>query len=471
MKNWGFCGDSYSGYSSAQAAEETINLFPETIKRPSARSNTALINAPGKRSFATRTSGSGGTLFEQDGRCFCVSSTGDFDELFADGTVVNRGTVPMSSRPPVLVGNGARGHQILIISGGVGSVYTTTTPTVAPVQITHASFPADVITAGLIDGYGIAVSNDRFVLSTLFDFTAWTNGTGQRTGAPGNIIGAICDHELLWLFGDQQTEVWYDSGAAAFPFAPVPGVFVEGGLGAPFTVTRVGDSMIWLSQDERGQRSIVRNQGYDPVPVSTPAIDARLNRCTTISDFRAWTYSVLGHTFAVFSSVLNKLTLQYDLTEGQWSRLGYWPGTGIWEADRGVSHAFAFGKHLTLDRASTTVWELSMDVYADGDAERRWLRQSPYVSDEGQRIFHESLELLAEMGVGTSTVELRYSDDAAKTFSNARTQTLGATGQYANRACWYRLGSSRNRVYELSGSSAVKTVLVDAVLSARPGAY
>jgi hypothetical protein len=427
MKNWGFCGGSYTGYASASAAEECINLFTETVKLPSARAQTNLINVPGKRSFGTLSTGLGGAIYEQDGRCFTVSSLGAFDEVFADGTVTNRGTVSISSRPPFMVGNGSRGHQVLIISGGGGSVFNTSTNTLT--AITHASFPSDAITGGFIDGYGIAVSNDRFVLSTSFDFTTWDNGTGQRAGAAGNIIGALCDHELLWLFGDQQTEVWYDSGAASFPFAPVPGVFVEGGLGAPFALTRLGDSLCWLAQDERGQRSIVRNQGYDPQPISTPAIDARLNRCTSVADMRAWTYSILGHTFAVFSSALNKLTLQYDLTENQWSRLAKWDGAaGEWQADKSLGHAYAFGKHLTLDRASSTIWELSMDVYADGSDPRRWLRQSPYVSDQGQRIFHESLEVLAEMGVGTSSIDLRFSDDNAKTYSNAITRTLGATG-------------------------------------------
>jgi hypothetical protein len=189
MKNWGFCGGSYTGYASASAAEECINLFTETVKLPSARAQTNLINVPGKQSFGTLSTGLGGAIYEQDGRCFTVSSLGAFDEVFADGTVTNRGTVSISSRPPFMVGNGSRGHQVLIISGGGGSVFNTSTNTLT--AITHASFPSDAITGGFIDGYGIAVSNDRFVLSALFDFTTWDNGTGQRRRRGQHHRGAL----------------------------------------------------------------------------------------------------------------------------------------------------------------------------------------------------------------------------------------------------------------------------------------
>jgi hypothetical protein len=320
-------------------------------------------------------------------------------------------------------------------------VFNTSTNTLA--AITHASFPADVITVGFIDGYGIAVTPDRFTLSALFDMTTWTGGTGQRSGAAGRTVGAICDHELLWLFGEQQTEVWYDSGAASFPFAPVPSVFIECGLAASHAVTKIGDSLIWLTQDERGRRSIVRNQQYDPVTVSTPAIDARLAACSSVSDFRAWSYTVLGHTFAVFSSVTNALSLQFDVTEGQWSRLGYWnTTTGQWEADRGVGFAFAFGKRLTVDRVTADVWELATDVYYDGGTQpRRWLRQSPYLADEGQWLFHDRLDLLAEMGVGArprSNCGIRTT--ARRPTATRARRRLARPGQYANRAFWGRLG-------------------------------
>jgi hypothetical protein len=169
----------------------------------------------------------------------------------------------------------------------------------------------------------------------------------------------------------------------------------------------------------RGWRRVVRSRTSGPGATRSSAIRSRCSRAST-----------------------NALSLQFDVTEGQWSRLGYWnTTTGQWEADRGVGFAFAFGKRLTVDRTTADVWELAPDVYYDGGTQpRRWLRQSPYLADEGQWLFHDRLDLLAEMGVGASTVELRYSDDGAKTYSNARTATFGATGQYANRAFWGRLG-------------------------------
>jgi hypothetical protein len=61
-------------------------------------------------------------------------------------------------------------------------------------------------------------------------------------------------------------------------------------------------------------------------------------------------------------------------------------------------------------------------------------------------------------------VQLSYSDDGARNWSNWRERSLGETGEYAKRVRFNRLGSFRNRVYRVRVSSPVKRDLLGAVV-------
>ena len=63
---------------------------------------------------------------------------------------------------------------------------------------------------------------------------------------------------------------------------------------------------------------------------------------------------------------------------------------------------------------------------------------------------------------------LRWSDDGGQTWSHEYARDGGALGQYKKRLLWNRLGSPRDRIYELSISEAVPARVIDAYLDA-PG--
>jgi hypothetical protein len=78
-----------------------------------------------------------------------------------------------------------------------------------------------------------------------------------------------------------------------------------------------------------------------------------------------------------------------------------------------------------------------------------------------------------EAGVGLSTGQgddpqmmVRWSDDGGHTWSNLRTVTMGRIGQYRARARLRRLGSGRDRVFEISISDPVKRVILGAAVDA-----
>ena len=64
---------------------------------------------------------------------------------------------------------------------------------------------------------------------------------------------------------------------------------------------------------------------------------------------------------------------------------------------------------------------------------------------------------------------LDYSNDYGKTWSNEDWVTIGALGEYANRAVWRRLGRARSRIKRVTITDPIKVVIKGAVLDAKVG--
>jgi hypothetical protein len=157
-------------------------------------------------------------------------------------------------------------------------------------------------------------------------------------------------------------------------------------------------------------------------------------------------------------------------------------------------------------------------VYADNGSIQKWLRSwraLPSGQNNLKRTAHHTLQLDAETGVGLGIllgqnaygvitefanvspagpnyqliaengveivtessldppgydpqVMLRWSDDSGHTWSSEHWTSMGKIGEFGYRTFWRRLGSSRDRVYEVSGTDAVKIAIMGAELVLSP---
>jgi hypothetical protein len=85
------------------------------------------------------------------------------------------------------------------------------------------------------------------------------------------------------------------------------------------------------------------------------------------------------------------------------------------------------------------------------------------------RVFYQLLEVDLETGVGlnngqgiTPSLMMRYSNDGGHSWSSIKTESAGAIGQYSARCRYKRLGTGRNRVWEISMTDPVKFVVMGA---------
>jgi hypothetical protein len=298
---------------------------------------------------------------------------------------------------------------------------------------------------------------------------------GSKDGAPDDLVSLIVDHREVYLLGEVSSEVWIDAGTSPFPFQRIPGTSTQHGIAAAFSVARLGNSFAYLSRNIRGQAQIVQMNGYVPTRISTHAVENSLTN-QVVSDAVAWTYQLEGHEVYVISFPSINLTWAYDVSSGMWHKWLYTNNLGQYERARGNCCAEFQGLVMVGDYANGKIYKLDKLNYTDDGQHVRRLRRAPHLVADFQREYFDELQIQFQPGVGLSTGQgenpqamLRWSDNGGSTWSNEHWTTIGLIGKYANRAIWRRLGTARDRVFEVSISDPVKAVIISANLKSSVG--
>jgi hypothetical protein len=243
---------------------------------------------------------------------------------------------------------------------------------------------------------------------------------------------------------------------------------MEVGCAAPHSVAKADNSVIWLTRDDRGQGYVVRANGYTPQKISTPAIEYQISQYSDISDAFAYAYQQDGHLFYVLQFPTGDATWVYDFSTGFWHERANYSG-GVYSRHNSNSYSYYRGRHIVGDVATGNLYELDMDTYTNAGEVIRRLRRTQHLYDERKRVFWHELEVELESGVGLEQGQgvdpqamLRWSNDGGYTWSNEHWASMGKQGEYGKRVIWRRLGSSRDRVFELVITDPVKCVIVDA---------
>jgi hypothetical protein len=235
------------------------------------------------------------------------------------------------------------------------------------------------------------------------------------------------------------------------------------------------NTAFWLGQSPDGAAIAIKLQGSSPVRVSTDAVEHAWSTYARRDDAQGYAYQDEGKSFWIvgFPSANNGhgATWCYEVSTGLWTERGRWDITrGEYGMDRSCCHAYAFGLHLVGDPLTGIVYRQSLDLHDDAGHPLRRMRRAPHLRNDGKTVFYSRFELEAETGVGESAAMLRWSNDAGRTFSDERRVSLGALGEYRTRAVWHRLGSARDRVFEVAISDAVPVALLGASIEATGGA-
>jgi len=371
----------------------------------------------------------------------------------------------------------ADAFQVSLTEGGSAINTTGTQSGVHTFTTIGYGFPEGCKTIQYMNGRGIASDpNTRdFYCSEVRDLHTWDVLNVQNADSnPDNIVGEYVSNNELIIFCTESGEIFNDTGTIPSPFQRNQSATFEMGCVAPYSIAGIDNSVYWLGRNEYGQGVVYRLNGYTPVKVSDYARDYAIQQMTTISDAIAFTYQQDGHHFYILTFPTGGRTFCLDINTGLWhERSGWDSGGGVFTRWEAQEYAFFDGKHLVCDYVEGNIYYIDHTSYLDGTETRKWLRSFTAPATDMKRVRHRSLEFHFETGVGVvggsePTIMVKWSDDGGHTWSSEvwRTLGIGSVGEYAKRVKIHRLGITKGvpRIYEVSGTAAVKIVLLGAYL-------
>lgn len=472
MKLEGFIGPSYTLEAPSAGSQRLVNLYVEGYEGGQLRKgNPARIKGtPGLRQRATLGDGPlRGIHWTATKQCFVVSGANVYEVFSGWVAQLRSGGLASSSGRVSMADDGTR----LVIGDGGTTAFSVNLAAGSPVTPIPAPCPGGHVTWQ--DGYFLHTvpNSGRFMFSGLNALTYDVLDVATAEGRPDNLATVLSVQRMVWLFGDETIEVWWNDGVS--PFARNEAGFIETGTLSAATCVRVAGSVAWVVNDERGRGTVMHAQGFQPVRISTHAVEQALASYANLDEASAFAYQQEGHEFYQLSVPGSDTdaggTWVYDFTTGLWHERSYQSATGE-EPHRAWVGAVAFGEVVVGDREDGRLYSYDLAYCSDdGDPIRR-MRQAPHISQDEKEIVHRSFQLQAQMGVGldsgqgsSPTVILQWSDDAGSTWSNEHEASLGLRGDYKNRAIWRRLGKSRDRVYRVIITDPVQVILLGAEIN------
>ena len=466
----GFIGPSYTLQSTNIQCQRTVNLYPQIDESGTGKNVASLLGTPGLRLFATLdVNPMRGMITTSKGRLFVITYQ-TLWEVMQDGSKVNRGTLTSSAG---FVGIADNGQVLMLVDGPNGYSYDLTSDMLS---MPIANFPGGA-TIAFQDGFFIfnQPNTQVFWITNAYSVIVDPLNFASAEGSPDLLLCLLSDHEMLWLFGSNSTEVWYDSGDPLFPFTKVQGGSIQYGIAANRSAVRFNNSVAWLGQSEAGRGVFYQSQGLQASRISTHAVEQAIAQYPTISDAVSYTYQQDGHEFYVTNFLSGNATWVYDADTQLWHERAYTGVHGL-ERQRGEIHVEAFGLHIVSDYATGKLYVLDRNALNDAGTSITRIRTSPYVSNGLKNLFVSRLQLDIETGIGpdgeTGTPPqcmLDWSDDGGRTWSNQYWTSLGSIGATLTRAIWRRLGRTRQRVFRVTITDDCKVAMVDAFISVTAG--
>lgn len=469
MKVPGFVGPTYTVRASTLDTQRCINLYAEIDEAGTGKDGNvmALLSTPGLELHCTISGGPiRGMYTASNGKLYVCSGDGLY-AVSAEGNALKVASIGSAAGKVSIADNGT---FLAVVDGSSG--YWLKLSTGDSGEITDPDF-LGANTVAVLDGYFIfnkPNTGSFYILrpgSTDFDVLDFATAEAK----PDKLLGIFELRQQLWLFGQTSIEVFYNSGDPDLPFSRMSGGVMDYGCASAQTVSVLDNTIYWLGVDERGSGVVYAANGYQPIRISTHAIEYLLQRAGSLSSCSAFTYQQEGHHFYVLHVPSMNITLVYDGSTKLWHERAYTDqNSGELERHRAECYAYAHGYHYVGDYVTGNVYKLKLDVYTDnGDFITR-MRTSPHMAGEMRDLFFNEFQVDIEVGVGVDEggqgadpqAMLQWSSDGGRTWSSERWKTIGPLGTYKTRVRWLRLGRARDRVWRLKITDPVKVAILGA---------
>ncbi len=346
-----------------------------------------------------------------------------------------------------------------------------------------AGDPVTAVTGAYLDGSlyvqrpngGTPDLGRQVNFSGVNDFTIWYGlDFFQKEGGPDYIQSIISDHELLYVFGTEESEVWQTDKTSGRPVR-LDGAAAREGLAAAYSPASMSETIYFVGGSPRGGPVAYRLRGFTPERISTHAVEdwwaKNAVMVPTGTDGVSYSYIDGGHKFWVVCCAAGAWvydeTASQQVGSPQWHQRASGGPTGPyrWWTHTYIPEWGAHGMHIVGDTLSGDLCEMNSTFADEEGTTITWRRALPYRWNGSKRLFFGRMDLEMDTGLvasGAEPVVTRdYSDDRGNTFVNSQTAGIGVHADFSRRVFWPTGGSSRGRVWRISGPAQANGALVD----------
>ena len=466
----GAVGPSYQEASLPFDAQRSVNCYPVTDQYQDDKQRLkAMYSAPGLANFGEAGTGPGrGRYTASNGRSFAVSGSGLY-EVFSDGTTTLRGSLDQTHGNVTFAENTI---QLAVCDGA--SLYLMDYADDSYRKMSHGDITFQIAWVTYHDGYFIIGEggSGRFYISGINDGEVWDAlDFATAESDPDGLVRGVSALGYLWLFGKVTTEIWSNVGASDFPFRRMSGAVLEKGAAGAHTIVEVDNSLIWLGRDKGGTGIVYQASGFTPVRISTSPIEKRLRAVADDGLSKAYAYQEDGRWFYVLNDDALETSWAFDLEVKAWHERAYLGTAGDFQPQLLRDVAFAFGKHIGVDRRNGTLYDVSNAYYDNAGEPLCRDRITTHVAGElGQRATIHRLMVTVETGVGLQgsgvgsdpKLLLRVSKDMGRTWGAWREGEVGRAGEYRKTVAFRQLGNASTFTFEFRMTDPVPFTLIDA---------
>lgn len=465
---------------------------------PVSISNNGLVFG-GEGGFAVIVDGQYGYYYALPGTPLSVTFTG--------GVTSGESTISVSSIPNGLVAGaqafvtdtagyvptgtlftGANFNSVVLnMSQNATTTYSSDTVTITFPQFGQIVDPAflPASTVDFFEGWLVFSEPDTrtFFTTATTPYTLLFSGLFYALADNGtdNLVALQFNQGVLWTLSEKHGEIWYNAGGTGFGFSRLPGVNLQVGCAATASLTRSGQELVWLAENEQGENFIARQSGYGFERISNHAIDNAIASYPVISDAIGYGYEEAGHFFYMLTFPTADVTWCYDATASAeygkpcWHQRASMDANGNYHRHRGNCFMNLADVRIVGDYQSGQIHQMSRAYYTDAGNVLRCQRRSPHVWDRGARgrMFYSWLQIEFTPGVGLQVGQgsnpqamLRWSSDGGFTWSNEMWLPIGVAGATRNRAVGRLLGYAWDRCWEINFSDPVARDVIGATLYA-----
>lgn len=332
--------------------------------------------------------------------------------------------------------------------------------------VTAETFPdgAGVVSVAELDGFWFAVRADTQVIYVqLPGDTAWNALDYTSAEAePDRLVGVFTLGDELWAFGTDSLQVFYLTGETSPAIRPIPGRRFDVGLKSISTVAKVGDTLVWVDQ-----QNMVEQASTIPQVISDNGISEQIAAALD-QNLRAWAFTSIQHRFYVLR-IGDGSTWAWDQFTSLWTQFAS-KGLAYWKPHLGAD---VTGRVLAADSDSAQVWQVDADTLTDaGDEIVR--RCAGYLKIDDAPVPCNRVVATVDQGVGLSTGQgsdpkllLQLSKNLGKTYDDQRVARIGTDGEFGTQTIWRTGGTLRRpgTIFLVECSDPIRLRLTDMILN------